>query len=136
MATRGIIAERTASGWQGRYCHWDNYPKRIVGVLKQLVNRDGLSKVTQVLIRETASWSQVEPMATKGVPSLYEERALVEGYGYAHTDVSVTDDSTMFRETDTDFAWCEWLYLIDDTGVEVRSISADGVISFHAHHSW
>lgn len=124
MATRGIVAIATNEGWKGRYSHWDNYPSRMVAVLGELVQRDGLEKVQQTLILENASWSQIEPLAKSGENSLYEQHKCVEGYGYAHTDIEVLEDS-YFTHEDTELAWCEWLYIIHADILEVRRIEKD-----------
>jgi hypothetical protein len=94
-------------------------------VLGELVARDGVDKVIKTLITDTASWSQVEPMAKSGEPSLYEDKALIEGYGYAHTDIELDDPYALFTDTDTDFAWCDYVYIIHHDYLEVRTIVRD-----------
>ena len=124
MATRGIVAHATANGWRGRYVHWDNYPQRIVEVLGELVARDGRSAVAHKLCYEYASWSSLDPRASKNNEnSLYEQHETVEGYGYAHTDTELTDPSAWFTQDDTDLAWCDYLYVIHETLLEVRRIA-------------
>ena len=139
MATRGIVARATNEGWEGRYTHWDNYPERMVYVLGELVARDGVGKVVQTLITDTPSWSQIEPLTKSGVPNLYEQHALVEGYGYAHTDVTL-EDSDLFTQNDTELAWAEWLYIIHDTMLEVRRIdraeNGHDVTVYHNAFPW
>lgn len=128
MATRGIVAHATSKGWRGRYAHWDNYPERMVAVLGELVARDGRSAVAHTLCYEHASWSVIDPLAKPseaGEPSLYEAHACVTGYGYAHTDTSLDDPSAWFTHEDTELAWCEWLYIIHETMLEVRRIVRD-----------
>ena len=128
MATRGIVAHslsESANTWQGRYSHWDNYPERMTYVLGELVARDGVDKVIKTLITDTASWSQIEPMAKSGTPNLYEDKALIEGYGYAHTDVELDDPSALFTNDDTEFAWCDYVYIIHHDYLEVRTIVRD-----------
>lgn len=124
MATRGIVARATNEGWEGRYTHWDNYPQRMIYALGEIVARDGVDKAIQTLITDTPSWSQIEPLAKSGVPNLYEQHALVEGYGYAHTDTTL-EESDLFTHTDTELAWAEWLYIIHETMLEVRRIDKD-----------
>jgi hypothetical protein len=139
MATRGIVARATNEGWEGRYTHWDNYPERMVYVLGELVARDGVDKVVQTLITDNPSWSQIEPLAKSGVPSLYEVNQLVEGYGYIHTDVTV-EESDLFTQNDTELAWAEWLYIIHETMLEVRRIDRDengnDVTVYHNAFPW
>lgn len=124
MATRGIVAHATSNGgWRGRYVHWDNYPERIVGVLGELVARYGRANVAHTLCYEHASWSTLDPNANKSIgSSLYAQHETVDGYGYAHTDIELTDSSAWFVNGDTDLAWAEWLYIIHETMLEVRRI--------------
>lgn len=127
MATRGIVAHATTNGgWRGRYVHWDNYPERMVGVLGELVARHGRSTVAHTLCYEHASWSIIDPLAKPseaGEPSLYEAHACVTGYGYAHTDIELTDSSAWFLAGDTELGWAEWLYIIHEDFLEVRRIT-------------
>jgi len=135
MATRGIVARATSEGWEGRYSHWDNYPQRMVYVLGELVARDGVDKVIQTIITDHPSWSQIEPLAKSGQESLYEPNQLVEGYGYIHTDVTV-EESDLFTHNDTEFAWCEWLYIIHPDRLEVHAITADDKTDLVSSHTW
>jgi hypothetical protein len=111
----------------------------MVYVLGELVARDGVGKVVQTLITDTPSWSQIEPLTKSGVPNLYEQHALVEGYGYAHTDVTL-EDSDLFTQNDTELAWAEWLYIIHDTMLEVRRIdraeNGHDVTVYHNAFPW
>lgn len=119
--------------------HWDNYPKRMVGVIAELVARDGIEQVCKTLISDNPSWSQVEPMATTGTSSLYEQHKLVEGYGYAHTDVTL-EDSDLFTHADKELAWADYLYVITDVSLEIYNIerNAEGhdVPMHYASHAW
>jgi hypothetical protein len=139
MATRGIIAKATSEGWEGRYSHWDNYPERMVNVLGELVARDGVAKVIRTLITDNPSWSQVEPLAKRGESGLYDQHRLVEGYGYAHTDVTI-EESDLFTSKDVELAWAEWLYIIHETMLEVRKIeqteSGHDYTVHHSTYSW
>jgi hypothetical protein len=141
MATRGIIAHATNNGWRGRYVHWDNYPERIIHALGELVERDGRAVVVNTLCYEHPSWSQIEPLAKRGEPNLYEQHLLVEGYGYVHTDIELNDPSAWFTHEDKDLAWCDYLYIIHEDYLEVRTISRDtetstDITSAHSTHAW
>jgi hypothetical protein len=141
MATRGIVAHATTNGWRGRYVHWDNYPQRIVGVLGELVARDGRANVAHKLCYEYASWSSLDPKASKNNEnSLYEQHETVDGYGYAHTDTELTDPSAWFTQEDTELAWCEWLYIIHETMLEVRRITrndkGEDITVYHTSFPW
>lgn len=139
MATRAIVASATNDGWVGRYSHWDNYPERLTYALGALVARDGYETAERTLVHDVASWSQIEPLATAGVPNLYEDKALIEGYGYAHTDVTL-DDTPHFTHEDTDLAWAEWLYVMTPTQLAVYRIDSDenghAKPVYHNAHPW
>lgn len=142
MATRGIVAIATKEGWNGRYTHWDNYPQRMVGVLAELVARDGLEQVTKTLVSDNPSWSVIDPTtkpSVTGEPSHYEQHKCVTGYGYVHTDIDALENA-LFTQSDTDLAWCDWLYIMSDTGLEVRKIERDengnDVTIHESLHTW
>lgn len=131
MATRGIIAVQRASGWRGRYVHWDNYPERIVPIIGRLVERDGATQVVTTLINDNQSWSVLDdaqkPYSEEDKEMAYAEGA-IEGYGVIHTDMTPNDPSAWFTEDDTELAWAEWVYVIRDFGVEVLKVTReDGV---------
>ena len=132
MSTRGIIAYRTQRGWSGRYCHWDNYPSHIVPTLGEIVARDGVLLAIKTLITDTGSWSVINPHTTDT-----ESNAWIEGYGVKHLDTDSNNPSAMYTQDDTDFSWCEWLYIIHKDHLEVRKIYADNEpTTFHSSHSW
>jgi hypothetical protein len=141
MSTRGIVAHATTNGWRGRYVHWDNYPERMVYALGELIERDGRATVVNTICYEQPSWSQIEPMAKRGEANLYEQHLLVEGYGYAHTDIELADPSAWFTQDDTDLAWCAYLYIIHEDYLEVREIRKDtetglDTTTAHSVHQW
>lgn len=63
MATRGLIARKTATGLQGRYHHWDSYPSGLGQTLYTLYHghfQGDLEKMLAVLIDEhEAGWSNI-----------------------------------------------------------------------------
>jgi hypothetical protein len=121
MATRSIIAEVSAKGWQGRYCHWDGHPGTKLDQLLLLVARDGLQTVTQTIIHDNYSWSSIDPFSKAEEDSQWK---FVEGYGYAHNDIE-EPRRYMFTEADTDFAWAEYLYVLGVRGIQVWTASTD-----------
>lgn len=133
MATRCLIAEPTATGWQGRYCHWDGYPDSKVGDLLALVLRDGLEKVRQTIIHDNYSWSSIDLNAA-ALPDIQQDGRfkLVEGYGIAHLDVPA--DDPIFTQDDKEFGWAEYLYILADDGLESYSIGSAPI--FLDKHSW
>lgn len=61
MSTRCVIARQTGDEWQGRYLHSDGYPTSRVPSLLALVERDGVERVTEMLVDTYAGWSVVRP---------------------------------------------------------------------------
>lgn len=129
MATRSIIAEVTNTGWRGRYCHWDGHPATKINQLLLLVARDGLHTVKQTIIHEHYSWSSINPFQTDDEDRQFE---FVPGYGYAHNDLR-PDQQHLFTESDTDFAWAEYLYVFGGSGIQVwhSETEEDDVVSWH-----
>ena len=118
MATRGIIAVYTGQGtWRGRYVHWDNYPHRIVPLLAELVERDGVAKVVDTIINKRESWSTIdtgEPRFELG----YKKKNYEPGYGFFHSDgyMDIYTNDTGF------YSWAQYVYVIDDDGVTVHNV--------------
>jgi hypothetical protein len=121
VATRSIVAEVSAAGWRGRYCHWDGHPATKVDQLLLLVARDGVETVTRTLIHDNYSWSSIDPF-TKQKDD--EQWKFVEGYGYAHNDLE-ENQQAMFTEADTEFAWAEYLYVLGAKGLQVWTAETD-----------
>ena len=118
MATRGIIAVYTGQGtWRGRYVHWDNYPHRIVPLLAELVERDGVAKVVDTIINKRESWSTIdtgEPRFELG----YEKKNYEPGYGFFHSDgyMDIYTNDTGF------YSWAQYVYVIDETNSAVQAL--------------
>lgn len=144
MATRAIIAVERASGWRGRYAHWDNYPERMVGVLGELVERDGITQVVTTLINDNPSWSIIDPKAGDESMEPYGDRdqvGLRKGYGIVHTDIDKDDDMAWYTETTGAYSWAQYVYVIRRNGVSVYTVekddeSGDEVLKHLACHTW
>ena len=124
MSTRSIIAEPTATGWQGRYCHWDGYPQAKETELFLLVVRDGVDKVRQTIIHDHLSWSCIDP--DKKELGTYDSDGrfkLVEGYGVAHLDMEPGEG--LFTDKDSDFGWAEYLYILKDDCLEMYDMGGE-----------
>lgn len=119
MATRCIIAEPHGDGWRGRYSHWDGYPSAKLPELFALVARDGIETVRKVLLHDNYSWSSINPNYQPETETT--GRKLVAGYGEAHDDLDVPPN--FFTQSETDFAWAEFLYILGDSSVMVFSAS-------------
>src|SRR5690348_186483 len=63
MSTRGIIARKTATGFEGNYHHWDSYPAGLGATLYHLYNghfQNDLKRMMHVLIDEhRGGWSTI-----------------------------------------------------------------------------
>lgn len=127
MATRCIIAEPHGDGWRGRYSHWDGYPSAKLPQLFALVARDGVETVRKVLLHDNYSWSSInpdcQPETDESITNDHEAtgRKLVAGYGEAHYYLVIPPD--FFTQSETDFAWAEFLYILGDSSVMVFSAS-------------
>jgi len=115
MSTRCIIAEPHGDGWRGRYSHWDGYPDSKLPDLTTLVLRDGVEKVRAVLLHLNHSWSSIDPDAEYGVHYGRDDLGYVKGYGFAHTDMERNE--AFFTQSDKDFAWAEYLYILGDKAI-------------------
>lgn len=123
MATRCIIAEPYGDGWRGRYSHWDGYPNAKLPELFALVNRDGVETVRKVLLHDNYSWSSIDPDCVLDGKERSTNWNVVAGYGEAHNDLE--EPSDFFTQSDTDFAWAEFLYILGDASVLVfRAVGA------------
>lgn len=123
MATRCIIAEPYGDGWRGRYSHWDGYPSAKLPELFALVKRDGVETVRKVLLHDNYSWSSIDPDKVAS-PIGGDYWRVVAGYGEAHDDLD--EPSDFFTQSDTDFAWAEFLYILGDASVLVfRAVGSD-----------
>ena len=129
MATRSIIAEPFGDGWRGRYSHWDGYPTVKIPQLKELVIRDGVEKVRQTLLHDNLSWSVIDP----NYETRETEWKVVEGYGEAHNDIKSVK---WFTQSDTEFAWAEYVYVLGDKAIFAYKVEGDKVISFIGEHRY
>lgn len=124
MATRCIIAEPHGDGWRGRYSHWDGYPSAKLPELFALVKRDGVETVRKVLLHDNYSWSSIDPDCVLDGVERDTHWSVIAGYGEAHNDLSNPPD--FFTQSDTDFAWAEFLYILGDASVFVfRAVGSD-----------
>lgn len=140
MATRCIIAEPCGDGWRGRYSHWDGYPSVKLPQIVALVKRDGIETVRKVLLHDNYSWSSINPERTseRDDGRIFSPWNVVAGYGDAHDDASGIPD--FFTQSDTEFAWAEFLYILGDASVLVfRAIGSSpttwGFIGEHRYDS-
>jgi hypothetical protein len=134
MATRGIIGVDCGQGtWRGRYVHWDNYPDRIVPLLAELVERDGLDKVIQTIIHKRKSWSILDTQVDES-SSFFTAQNYEPGYGFFHTD----DGMDEYTESSGFYSWAEYVYVIDDEGVKVFSVTGlePETLDFERRYTW
>jgi hypothetical protein len=102
-----VIALRTSSGWQGRYCHFDGYPTGILPPLAHLW-RQSTGAIRELLERDPHDLRFLE---------LRDGRVYSEHYEDGKTDWWVPGD--LNRPT-----LVEWLYVVDehDGSVEVAAV--------------
>jgi len=118
MATRGIIGVYCGQGaWRGRYVHWDNYPERVVPLLSELVERDGLPKVIETIVNKRDSWSTIDAHVDESSPFFTAEN-YEPGYGFFHTDGGMET----YTESTGYYSWAEYVYIMDDEGVTVYDV--------------
>lgn len=121
MATRSIVAEPYKDGWRGRYVHWDGSPQTRLPILQRIVIRDGVKKARKTLIHNRISWSSLCD-TQKGLGEYDDPSRVsaVDGYGVVHTDILPKEfGNWMFHDYDKEFAWAQYLYILDDEAVIV-----------------
>ena len=123
MATRGIIARRTADGWEGRYHHWDSYP---AGLGKALYDRyqqlKSIKAMTKQLIDDhPAGWSTIVCCDWSHEPGFIENSrdwlgttAKDRPQCYCHGDRHEPEQLMTSDDTDT---WCEYCYVLYSAGM-------------------
>lgn len=134
MATRGIIGVDCGQGtWRGRYVHWDNYPERIVPLLAELVERDGISKVVETIVNKHESWSTLDPSVDESSP-FFTANNYEKGYGFFHPDGSMG----IYTNETGYYSWAEYVYVMDDAGVTVFSVVGDDpeTVAFEKRFTW
>jgi hypothetical protein len=135
MSTRAIIASELAGGrWHGRYAHWDNYPHRVVPLLAELRERDGLAKVVQTLLHDHNSWSVI---TTEPRDETMSDN-YCEGYGIFHTDTP-DDEYSWYAPEDKSFSWADYVYVMRRDGVtvySVRGLDENQSLEEIANYSW
>jgi hypothetical protein len=57
----------------------------------------------------------------------------VEGYGEAHNDITSVK---WFTQSDTEFAWAEYVYVLGDKAIFAYKIEGDKAISFIGEHRY
>ncbi len=92
MSTHSAVGVKTATGFKGRYVHFDGYPAAMIPVLKTIIEHDG--------------WQAAATMITEVVP----------GYGIAYGEGHEGTD--WWDETDLRGP-CSWAYALTENGVEV-----------------
>ena len=118
MSTRSCVARRTDDGgWEGRYVHFDGDPGWRMPALLDLIDRDGVDRVLQVVIDEHPNgWSALtaedETLGKFHSPDRFE---VVPGYGIAYLD----GEPSMITSKDTPDCFIEWVYIVDSETITV-----------------
>jgi len=117
MSTRSAVGTLDKSGhFKGRYVHHDGYPKWLGVKLIDLVHRDGVDKVLDVLTEEHYGWSSINPDETEGKGRADDRFLTVPNYGEAYT----TNEGQIFPDDWVEFGpgggsgWgTEWHYALE-----------------------
>lgn len=111
MGTRSAVGFTTATGFKGRYVHFDGYPSYMTHQLATIVRRDGAPHALHVLTAQHHGWSSI---ATGIVTPDYSTDLAVPGYGIALTDQPDTWHTDNDHDTFIDYA-----YAITEGTIEV-----------------
>lgn len=121
MSTRSVVATPAGDGWRGRYVHCDGYPSARLPELLDLVARDGVEKVADVLTRENYGWSYLSADQGPEIEhDMYKDGRFiaVPGYGLAYTE-SQAGEGYEHTDTETDPLFIEWVYVLGPKGITV-----------------
>lgn len=113
MSTRCIIAQETAGGWEGRYCHFDGYPKGIGVTLYNAFDghfgRD-LQALQKFLIDDhPAGWSGLVDCDFSKKPGYTDDTDDDRPRCYCHGQRR--EQATLFTQR-SHLRGMEWLYIL------------------------
>ncbi len=110
MSTHGIVGIKTATGFVGRYVHFDGYPRNMMRELEMILNKHGFEHAADVLTG--TSWQFLDTRPREG----RNGDVKVPGFGVAD-DPQFTDEQ-LYTEKDGNAA-AEWAYALHAGGVQV-----------------
>lgn len=129
MSTRAVIAQAHGDTWEGRYHHFDGYPRGLGKQLYEVYGQIGLERMKKLLLEEhPAGWSTIlecDINATPGYRELvrhdgeptrwtpeHDAWELTQGPRcYCHGD---RHDTENWLITPDDETWCEWAYVLGE----------------------
>lgn len=117
MSTRSAVGAATAPGeaFRGRYVHWDGYPGYVGKTLIEMVRRDGVETVLDVLTRQHYGWSSLGTGPQGLGPGYTDGRfEAVDGFGIAYTEVDGQTSPDEWVTTEEDWDTEYWYQLLPD----------------------
>jgi hypothetical protein len=132
MSTRSVVAVPNGDAWRGRYVHSDGYPSGIGRVLTELVRRDGVQAVREMVVTgphygwsflenkmpdikgvtpdPDGAWASAGAMAHHfGPDGIWGDGRFraVPGYGAAYTDTVITSMGRAGYQQVTEDQWLD-----------------------------
>lgn len=127
MSTRSIVAIPEGDGWKGRYVHFDGIPLGVGKSIWKIVVRDGIDAAIDTLVHKHYGWSAIDHDDRSWFDN---ESGHVHGYGLAYEPEDQGD--WWIHAQDTDKSWCEWFYVITQTGLAVGWLSGPDYVPMYA----
>ncbi len=112
MSTHAIVGTKTATGFRGRYVHFDGYPDAMIPALISILQRDGYDTAVKTITEDHAEWTTLIGETGRHTEP-YRGEVTVPGYGNADTVRGM-----WYTEADRNGP-AHWAYTLTPTGVEV-----------------
>lgn len=125
MSTRAVIARPSATGFVGRYHHWDGYPSglgaALFGLWRNRYGRDSAAMLRELVDEHPAGWSTIvgadwshaPGWGVAGAPQCY-------CHGQRH------ESGALYTERNAQASGCEWAYVIDGASMTIaRAYTGD-----------
>ena len=124
MSTRCCIAKRYGESWRGRYVHCDGYPTGVGTALHQAVRQLGYEAACKLLIAdEKVGWSVIYG---KNIDFTMPPCWPYTGEPQGPISYSARGETEELLLTPKDASEVEWIYIMDDRGVEVLYSDPEG----------
>lgn len=129
MATRSVISVPLDNGLQGRYCHSDGAPVRMVPTLQALVRRDGVEAVGKMLTEAHYMWSSLSASQEPQWPEAHERDEHEPGYGWfvPHDQVGPEEPWWTHKQA-AENPDLEFWYVLNDENVSVLDNRRGGLL--------
>lgn len=116
MGTRGVIARAKGDGWEGRYHHWDSYPRGLGKTLWDLYhgffNQDKEAMTKFLIDEHPAGWSTINRAdfnMSAGYSEDFDPRQAHGPICYCHGER--TEEPTLETDQTADPLFIEWVYV-------------------------